>query len=83
MNSGKVLVGLLAGVAAGAILGILLAPDKGSVTVKKVTKKGEEYADGLTEKFNGSLSKFTDIIEDVKEVVENLKTKAKAVKEDL
>jgi len=83
MNSGKVLLGLLAGLAAGAILGILLAPDKGSATVKKITKKGEEYAEGLTEKFNGFLTAFTDKTEDVKEVVENVKTKAMAVKEEL
>ena len=82
MNSGKVLVGLLAGVAAGAILGILLAPDKGSDTVKKITKKREEYADGLTEKFNDFLSKLTDKIEDVKEIVENVKIKSKAVKDE-
>ena len=33
MDSGKVVLGVLAGVAAGAILGILFAPEKGSVTL--------------------------------------------------
>ncbi len=47
MSSGKVLLGLLAGVAAGALLGILFAPEKGSVTRKKMSKKAEEYGDGL------------------------------------
>ena len=35
MSKGKLLLGVLAGVAAGALLGILMAPDKGSETRKK------------------------------------------------
>jgi gas vesicle protein len=52
MSSGKILLGVLAGVAAGALLGILFAPEKGSVTRTKIMDKGEEYVDGLKEKFN-------------------------------
>ena len=36
MKAGKVFLGVLAGVAAGAVLGILFAPDKGSKTRKKI-----------------------------------------------
>jgi len=49
MNSGKVLLGVLAGLAAGALLGVLFAPEKGSDTRKKISKKGEDYADSLKE----------------------------------
>lgn len=53
MNStGKVLLGILAGAAAGAILGILLAPDKGSETRRKLMQKGEDYADAMKDKFD-------------------------------
>ena len=82
MNSGKVLLGLLAGVAAGALLGVLFAPDKGSVTRKKITRKSEDYADGLTEKFNEFLDTLNEKFDDVKEGVENLKTKAENIKEE-
>jgi len=82
MSSGKVLLGLLAGVAAGALLGVLFAPDKGSRTRKKIINKSEDYADGLTEKFNEFLDTLNEKFDDVKEGVENLKTKAENIKEE-
>lgn len=69
MNSGKVLLGLLAGVAAGALLGVLLAPEKGSDTRKKILRKGDEYADALKEKFNDMIETVTEKIETVKDDV--------------
>jgi len=52
MSSGKVMLGILAGITAGAIIGILFAPDKGSETRKKLYTKGDEYAEELKDKFN-------------------------------
>jgi len=40
----------LAGAAAGAIAGILLAPEKGSETRKKMGDKAREFSDGLKDK---------------------------------
>jgi len=72
MSSGKVLLGVLAGLAAGALLGILFAPEKGSVTRKKMSKKAEDYADGLKEKFNEFLDNISEKFEEVKEEVSDL-----------
>lgn len=41
MDTGKVLLGILAGATAGAILGVLFAPAKGSDTRKKISKKAK------------------------------------------
>lgn len=72
MNTGKILLGVLAGVAAGALLGILYAPDKGYETRKKIAKKSKDYADGVTEKLNDFMEEVTEkydsVIKKVKEV---------------
>jgi gas vesicle protein len=55
MNSGKVILGALAGLAAGALIGVLFAPDKGSESRHKIVKKGEDYLDSVKNKFNSLL----------------------------
>ena len=57
MSSGKVLLGVLAGVAAGAVLGILFAPDKGSKTRKKIVDSSEDVLDEIQGTIDRSLSK--------------------------
>ena len=81
MSSGKLLLGVLAGAAAGALLGILFAPEKGSVTRKKMSKKAEDYADGLKEKFNEFLDDISEKFEEVKEEVSDLTEQNKAKSE--
>ena len=81
MDSGKVVLGVLAGVAAGAILGILFAPDKGSVTRKKISEKGGDYSDVVKDKFNEFIDtcseKYNKARENVADFVEPDKTKVK------
>lgn len=96
MSTGKILLGVLAGVAAGALLGVLFAPDKGSVTRKKIIKKSDEYADALNEKFNEYMDTISEKIDDVKnedyaedlkakfnEFLESISDKVEDVKEDV
>ena len=68
MSTGKVLLGVLAGVAVGAALGIIFAPDKGSATRKKISKKSDQFADELVGKFNefieGLNEKFGNFIKE-------------------
>ncbi|MEI6312526.1 MAG: YtxH domain-containing protein [Bacteroidota bacterium] len=80
MSNGKVLLGVLAGVAVGATMGILFAPEKGSVTRKKISDKGEDYAEELGDKFNefmGIISKqFESVKTEALKISENGRVKA-------
>lgn len=63
----KMIGALLFGAAVGGALGILLAPDKGSETRKKILAKGDDLTDGLKDKFQD----FLDEIKREMEVVKN------------
>jgi gas vesicle protein len=77
MNTGKVLLGVLAGVAAGALVGILFAPAKGSRTRKRIYKKGEDYAEGLNETVGEILESISHKFEQVKAEVAEFAQKGK------
>ena len=65
-NNSKILLGIIAGAAIGGALGILLAPDKGSETRRKIVEKGNDLGD--------SLSSFSDTVKDkVNDVVDGVK----------
>jgi gas vesicle protein len=59
MSAGKIAIGVLAGVAVGAILGILFAPDKGSETRKKLTRRGSDLVDELKDKVDSLSDSLT------------------------
>jgi len=68
MRSNKLLLGLLGGLASGALLGILLAPQKGSKTRKRLFNKGKDYADDMK-------GKFEELMGDVMEKYHNILSK--------
>jgi gas vesicle protein len=82
MSAGKVFLGVLAGVAVGAVLGILFAPAKGSKTRKKISKKGEKLTEDLKEKFNEFLESISEKFDEVKEEVSDFTEKAKSRTEE-
>ena len=53
MNS-KLIIGFLVGAVVGGALGILLAPDKGTETRRKIMEKGNDLGDSISE-FGGTI----------------------------
>ncbi len=76
--SSKVLLGFLAGAAAGALTGILLAPDKGSATRKKIAGKAGDITDSVKNSFNEFIDGIKNAYSSVKEETEELKEQAAA-----
>jgi gas vesicle protein len=70
MSTGKVFLGVLAGVAAGAILGVLVAPAKGSTTRRKIIGRGEEKIDDLSDE-------ISEVVGDLSTKFDKLKVKVK------
>jgi len=87
MNTSKVVLGTLAGLAIGATAGILFAPEKGSTTRKQIKDKGDDYVDELKSKydeFSDSLTdKFKSTKKDAEGIVDKGKTKFDDAKKDV
>lgn len=73
MNSSKIVLGVLGGIAVGAIAGVLFAPAKGTETRKKIVKKGSDYSNDFKNKFEdlyGNVTnKYENVMDDATEFV--------------
>lgn len=70
-TTSKILAAMAVGAAVGAIAGIMLAPDKGSETRRKLKEQGKKVADNLKDKFNNSKEKMNGMKEDIEQVVKD------------
>jgi gas vesicle protein len=66
MSKGNTIAGLLVGLAAGAALGVLFAPEKGSDTRKKIASKGKDSLDDLKNKYNNAIDQLTSKLDKAK-----------------
>lgn len=76
MKTNSTIIGILGGIAAGALLGVLFAPDKGSKTRQKIAKKTKQYSDSVKDTYQNLVGK---IKQNGEEVIEKGKSKLNAI----
>jgi gas vesicle protein len=67
MSKVNVVIGAMAGIAVGALLGVLFAPDEGKETRRKISQKSKESADALKDKFNEFVDNISEHLHKPKE----------------
>ena len=75
----KVVVALLAGLAAGAALGILFAPDAGNETRDKLSESLKNLGDSIKETAAAEIDNLTSMKD---KVINNFKSKIKTAEEE-
>jgi gas vesicle protein len=75
----KIVVALLAGLAAGAALGILFAPDKGSDTRDKLSDSLKNLGDSIKETAANEIDNLVGLKD---KVVDNIKTRMRGEEEE-
>lgn len=85
-DNSKVLLGLLAGLAAGAALGLLFAPEKGSETRDKLSQSLKDLGDSIKDRaadeidnLNGLKDKIVDVVKSKISSAENAADNARNV----
>ena len=74
---------VLAGVAVGAILGIIFAPDRGIETRRKIAKKGSDFAGTVKDKYNDFAGVISDEYDVAKQKLSRLVSERNSIGEDL
>ena len=71
----KIAYSLLAGIAVGTVVGILVAPDKGKRTQRKLLKKGKDVSDDLKDKFEDLIDSFKDNLDTTSDYIDKARSK--------
>lgn len=74
MTTGKALLGVLAGIAAGAVMGMLIAPDRDKVR-KNIFKKSEDLGEAINDKID---AKFEELLKTISGKVKKAESAVKA-----
>lgn len=61
MNSDKTLIAFLAGAAAGAVVGLLMAPDSGRITRDKLSRQADQLVNDLEDQWEVGFQKIREL----------------------
>ncbi|RZK77994.1 MAG: YtxH domain-containing protein [Pedobacter sp.] len=78
-DNSKVLIGLLAGLAAGAALGLLFAPEKGSDTRDKLSQSLKDLGETIKDRAADEINNLTSLKD---KVVSSVKSKLNQTEEE-
>lgn len=78
-DNSKVLIGLLTGLAAGAALGLLFAPDKGSETRDRLNQSLKDLGDSIKDRAADEINNLTSLKD---KVVSSVKSKLQDAEEE-
>ena len=76
MTTTKFALSVLGAAAAGVVIGLLIAPEKGSETRKKIMKTTGGWADGLSHLFVKTKEELDELKEDLKDKGRHVKSAA-------
>jgi gas vesicle protein len=79
----KIAIGILGAAAAGVVIGLLLAPEKGSETRKKVKETAGGWVDSLTHLFENGKHEIDAMKEKVMQGKASAEEKVNRIKENL
>jgi gas vesicle protein len=74
-NSGKILTALLLGAAVGAVAGLLLAPESGNKTRRKLSSTADDLIDDFEDAWEDSAEKIKDLADNAVSEIEKYSKK--------
>lgn len=80
MRASKAVLGIACGVAAGAVLGVLMAPDSGVNTRKRISSKSMDAVGDIKNRFNNLVDSITNHKD---ELASTIKSNVNQIKSDI
>jgi len=79
----KVFLGILGAAAAGVVIGLLVAPEKGSETRKRIAKTTSDWADQVSSLLKNGRDEFENLKNKARHMKSTAEQKASNLREDL